>query len=63
MIIDMLNREGTAVAFSEVFEELRADMQRVQSRLAKSDVSLATQVIESDILDTLKEMIRGFRPK
>ncbi len=61
--IDLLNAEGSAVAFTEAFQELREDLKRVQSRLASSDVGPATQALQQDIIDTLKEMVAGFRKR
>lgn len=59
--IDMLNAEGVAVAFTEVFQELRADMERVQRRLEMGDVGPATQSLQQDIIDILKEMLGAIR--
>jgi hypothetical protein len=58
---DILKAEGTAVAFAEVFELLRDDMKCVQKCLGMSDVGTATQAVEQDIINTLKEMITPFR--
>ena len=55
--IDMLEADGVAVAFPEVFRQLRDDMKEVQRRLEMCDVDSATQTIEKDIIDTLQEMI------
>jgi hypothetical protein len=55
--IAMIKAEGTAVAFLEVFTQMRQDMASVQRRLGKTDVGNLTQSIEKDIIDTLKEMI------
>ena len=59
--IDLLEAEGSAVAFLEVFQALREDMKRVQQRLEMRNVGAATLAIEQDILDTLKEMITSLR--
>jgi hypothetical protein len=59
--IAMLQGEGTATAFPEVFIELRSDMKRVQSRLDMCEVGMPTQAIEGDIIDTLKEIIRALK--
>jgi hypothetical protein len=56
-VIDMLKTQGATAAFPEVFEMLRTDMKRVQSHLDMNDVGSATQAIEDDIIDTLREMI------
>ena len=55
--IDILESEGSAVAFPEVFQQLRQDMIHVQKRLEQTDVHDLTQNIEKDIIVTLKEMI------
>jgi hypothetical protein len=60
-IIEALKAEGTAVALTEVFEALRDEMKRAQERLEKGEVGPATQDIEQDIIDALKEMITPFR--
>jgi hypothetical protein len=59
--IDILEAEGTAVAFPEVFQQIRADMMHVQKRLDLTDVYDVTQGIEQDIIDTLKEMIAALK--
>jgi hypothetical protein len=59
--IEILQVEGAAVAFPEVFKVLREDMKRVQECLQMGDVGSATQAIEQDIIDALKEMITPFR--
>ena len=55
--IEVLEAEGSAVAFPEVFQQVRDDMIHVQRRLGLSDVGEVTQTIEQDIIDSLKEMI------
>lgn len=55
--IDMLEADGAAVAFPEVFRLLRDDMKRVQRCLEMCAVGVTTQAIEKDIIDTLEEMI------
>ena len=55
--IDILESEGTAVAFPEVFQQIRADMKHVQKRLEVTDVGDVTIGIEKDIVATLTEMI------
>lgn len=59
--IEMLEAEGTAVAFPEVFQQVREDMKHVQRRLDVTDVGKVTQAIETDIIDTLKEMIEALK--
>ena len=57
----MLEAEGSAVAFPEVFQQVREDMKHVQRRLEVTDVGAVTQAIEKDIIDTLKEMIEALK--
>jgi hypothetical protein len=59
--IEILEAEGSAVAFPEVFIQVRDDMKNVARRLGKADVSSVTQVIEQDIIATLKEMIEALK--
>ena len=59
--IEMLEAEGSAVAFPEVFQQVREDMKHVQRRLGVTDVGDVTQAIEQDIIDTLKEMIEALK--
>jgi hypothetical protein len=58
-VIRMLEAEGSAVAFCEVFTQVRDDMKRVQHRLNGADAGKATQAIQEDIIDTLREMIKA----
>lgn len=59
--IEMLESEGSAVAFPEVFQQIREDMKHVQRRLGVVDAGTVTQAIERDIIDTLKEMIEALK--
>ena len=59
--IEILEAEGSAVAFPEVFHQVRDDMTNVQRRLGVADVGLVTQNIEVDIIDSLKEMIEALK--
>jgi hypothetical protein len=59
--IELLEAEGSAVAFPEVFTQIRDDMQHVARRLGKADVGTVTQGIEQDIINTLKEMIDALK--
>jgi len=59
--IEMLEAEGSAVAFPEVFQQVREDMKNVQRRLGVVDVGKVTQGVEQDIVDTLKEMIEALK--
>src|SRR5207247_900442 len=59
--IAMIKAEGSAIAFLEVFQQVRQDMVSVQRRLGKTDVGNLTQSIEKDIIDTLKEMLDALK--
>jgi hypothetical protein len=59
--IEMLEAEGSAVAFPEVFQQVREDMKNVQRRLGVVDAGKVTQGTEQDIIDTLKEMIEALK--
>lgn len=55
--IDVLEAEGSAVAFLEILRGLREDVKRVQGRLESGDVGPGTQAIEQEILVILQETI------
>jgi len=55
--LDMLEEEGSTVAFPESFRLLRKDMMNVETRLKSSDVGAMTQNIEEDIIEELKQMV------
>jgi len=59
--IEMIEAEGSAVAFPEVFMQVREDMKHVKRRLEVTDAGAVTQAIEHDIIDTLKEMIEALK--
>ncbi len=59
--IQMLEEEGSAVAFPEVFQQVREDMKHVQRRLEVADVAEVTQAVEKDIIASLQEMIDALK--
>jgi hypothetical protein len=59
--IELLEIEGSGVAFPEVFHQVRDDMVTVQRRLGKADVGVVTQGIEKDIIATLEDMIEALK--
>ncbi len=59
--IQLLEAEWSAVAFPEVFSQLRDDMNNVARRLGTADTGSVTQLIEQDIIATLKEMIAALK--
>ncbi len=54
--IALLEADDIAVAFTEVFQELRKDMERLHLRLKAGGVGPDTQSIERDVSETLKDM-------
>lgn len=61
--IAILEAEGSAVAFPEAFVQVRDDATHVTRRLGKVDVGTVTQVIEQDIISSLKDMIEALKKK
>jgi hypothetical protein len=59
--LQLLEAEGSAVAFVEAFLQVRDDSQHVTRRLGKADVAAVTQTIEQDIIATLKEMVEALK--
>jgi hypothetical protein len=59
--IRIIEAEGSAIAFAEVFKQVREDMVTVKSRLDKTDAGVVTVQIENDIIGTLQEMIDALK--
>jgi hypothetical protein len=59
--IEILEGEGSAVAFPEVFRQLREDMKHVQRRLKVVNCDDFTIGLEEDIIETLKDMIAALK--
>jgi hypothetical protein len=59
--IQLLENEGSAIAFLEAFLGVKEDAQHVVRRLGKTDVGNVTQSIERDIIEALKEMIEALK--
>jgi hypothetical protein len=57
--IELLTKEGSAVAFPEVFEQLRLDMIMVHDRLKNGDAGPKTLQLQDDVVETLWEMTRA----
>ncbi len=57
----LLEAEGSAVAFAEVFAQVKGDMETVAIHLRKTDTGVVTVTIEDQIIDTLKEMIEALK--
>jgi hypothetical protein len=61
--IAQLEKEGSAVAFMEVFQLVQTDMQSVAKRLDKSDTGAETVALEDDLIATLEDMIDAVTKK
>jgi hypothetical protein len=59
--ISIIQAEGSAIAFAEVFLQVRTDMTTVANHLRKTDTSVVTQTVENDIIATLQEMIEALK--
>ena len=59
--LKLIEAEGSAVAFAEIFRQVRDDMTNVRDRLKLADVGDETVKIEEDIIATLKEMIESLK--
>ncbi len=57
----LLEAEGSAVAFAEVFQQVKSDMETVAVRLRKTDTGIVTVTIENQIIETLQEMIEALK--
>ena len=57
----LLEAEGSAVAFAEVFQQVHGDMKTVATRLRKTDTGVVTVTIENQIIETLEEMIEALK--
>jgi hypothetical protein len=55
--LKIVETEGSAVAFAEVFEQLIRDMDAVHNRLARVEIDRVTLAIEDDVIGTLKDAI------
>jgi hypothetical protein len=57
----LIEAEGSAVAFAEVFRQVRDDMVTISGRLRKTDVGAVTVTIENDVIATLEEMVKALQ--
>ena len=63
-VIELMEKpEARAVAFPEVFRQLREDMRRVHQCLVNCDVGRETQAVEEDVVETLREIIKSFNSR
>jgi len=59
--LTLLLEEGSSIAFPEVVEQMRDDMQEVGARLAETKVDRITQGLEEEIIATLEELIEALQ--
>ena len=59
--LTLLLEEGSSIAFPEVVQQIRDDMETVSDRLAETKVGTITQDLEQEIIDSLEEMIAAFQ--
>src|SRR5439155_6431501 len=59
LALQLLESEGSAVAFPEAFSQVREDAGHVARRLGKADVGTITQSTEQEIIAQLKEMLEA----
>ena len=59
--LTLLLEEGSSVAFPEVVEQIRDDMEEVSARLAQTKVDRITQGLEEEIVASLEEMIEALQ--
>ncbi len=59
--LNLIEAEGSAVAFAEVFKQVLGDMNTTAGRLRRADVGTVTVAIENDIIDALKEMVEALK--
>jgi hypothetical protein len=60
-LLNLLRDEGSAIVFAEVAKQVRDDIVVVENRLNRADVGNLTQKIETDVVDTIKEMIAALK--
>src|SRR5262249_52124693 len=57
--LKIVQTEGSAAAFAEVFEQLSQDLDTIHDRLGRGDTGSVTQNIENDAVETLKDIIKA----
>jgi hypothetical protein len=60
-LLKLLEMEGSAVVFAEVAKQVHDDVVIIEDRLNRADVGDLTQRIETDVIDTVSEMIAALR--
>ncbi|MGB9626224.1 MAG: hypothetical protein ACPMAQ_15330 [Phycisphaerae bacterium] len=57
--LTILREEGTSLVFPRIVEQLAADLNDAGGRIAEKDVGPATQQVQADIVESLKELIEA----
>src|SRR5262249_23622208 len=60
-LLELLKKEGSAVAFGETDKQVRNDVIVVENRLNRGEVGSLTQKIETDVIDMIEVMIAALR--
>jgi hypothetical protein len=60
-VIEILTREQSAVAFTEVVRIVRDDMKSLEIRLRKTNVGNVTMAYDNDIIETLQDMVDALK--
>ena len=57
----LLENDGTAVAFAEMFQMVRKDMLVVKDRLAQTDTGTVTVAVEDQVIKNLSDMVEALK--
>ena len=57
----LLENDGSAIAFAEMFQMVRKDMLTVKGRLAQTDVGVVTVGVEDEIIKNLTDMVEALK--
>lgn len=62
-LLKWMKTQDSATAFVEVFQALDYDLQRLLRHLKSGDAGTDAQALTADIIETLQEMINGFKSR
>jgi hypothetical protein len=57
----LLENDGSAIAFAEMFQMVRKDMLTVKARLAQTDTGAVTTGVEDEIIKNLTDMVEALK--
>ena len=57
----LLENDGSAMAFAEMFQMVRRDMLTVKARLALTDTGVVTAGVEDEIIKNLRDMVDSLK--